>query len=53
MIKQPKQSFGPQWGPKQFKKSQHPLAVIVSDMHNGLVLNVLRCIIIQAGFLIG
>jgi hypothetical protein len=32
VVKQRKQRFGPQWGPKHFKKSQHPLAVIVSDV---------------------
>ena len=31
VIKQRKQSFGPEWGTTQFKKSQHPLAVIVSN----------------------
>ena len=33
VIKQRQQWFGPQWGLQRFKKSQHPLAVIVSDMN--------------------
>ena len=33
VIKQRRRSFGPQWGLKQFTKSHHPLAVIVSDIN--------------------
>ena len=31
VIKQRKNWFGPKWGAKTFKKSSHPLSVIVSD----------------------
>ena len=30
VVKQRKQSFGPDWGLKSFNKHQHPLTVIVS-----------------------
>ena len=42
VIKQRKRSFGPQWGLKQFTKSHHPLAVIVSN-NNYYKLSPLTC----------
>ena len=36
VIKQHKWSFNPQWGPQRFKKSHHPLAVIVSVQRDGV-----------------